>query len=104
MRVVWLVLSCAPVLAGGCSSDKAMPHQGYVEGEYVHVASPLGGRLEKLHVQRGQTIDAKAALFKLEADEEAAAKLQADEQLRASQAQFSTCFRRRHRQDPTARR
>jgi HlyD family secretion protein len=88
MRVVWLALSCALAL-GGCSSDKPTAYQGYVEGEYVHVASPFGGRLERLHVQRGQTIGAKAALFKLEADEETAAKRQADEQLRASQAQLA---------------
>jgi len=88
MRVPWLALSCALALVG-CSSDKPSAYQGYVEGEYVHVASPFGGRLERLHVQRGQTVAAKAALFKLEADEETAAKQQADEQLRASQAQLA---------------
>ncbi len=89
MRETWLALSCASALLCGCSSDKPSTHQGYVEGEYVHVASPMGGRLERLFVQRGQTVDAKAALFKLEADEEAAAKQQADEQLKAAQAQLA---------------
>jgi HlyD family secretion protein len=89
MRETWLAWSCASVLLCGCSSDKPSTYQGYVEGEYVHVASPVGGRLERLMVQRGQTIDAKAALFKLEADEETAAKQQADEQLKAAQAQLA---------------
>ncbi|HEX6690632.1 MAG TPA: HlyD family efflux transporter periplasmic adaptor subunit [Burkholderiales bacterium] len=90
MRDTRLALLCALALCGGCSSsDRPSTFQGYVEGEYVHVASPVGGRLERLLVQRGQTIDAKAALFKLETDEEAAAKRQADEQLRASQAQLA---------------
>jgi HlyD family secretion protein len=53
------------------------------------MASSLGGRLERLFVQRGQQVEAKAALFKLEADDEAAAKRQADEQLKASQAQLA---------------
>ena len=89
MRDTWLALSFALVLMSGCSSDKPSAYQGYVEGEYVHVASPVGGRLQRLLVQRGQTIDARAALFKLEADEETAAKQQADEQLKAAQAQLA---------------
>ena len=83
----------APLVAlgilGGCSGETPSTYQGYVEGEYVHVASPVGGRLERLLVQRGQTIEAKAPLFQLEAEEETAAKRQADEQLKASQAQLA---------------
>ena len=83
----------APLVAlgilGGCSGETPSTYQGYVEGEYVHVASPVGGRLERLLVQRGQTIEAKAPLFQLESEEETAAKRQADEQLKASQAQLA---------------
>lgn len=53
------------------------------------MASPVAGRLEKLHVQRGQTVEAKAPLFDLEADQEAAAKRQADEQLNSEEAQLA---------------
>jgi HlyD family secretion protein len=76
-------------LLAGCSSEKPSAYQGYVEGEYVHVASPVAGRLEKLQVQRGQTIEAKAPLFELEAEQETAAKQQADEQLNAAEAQLA---------------
>ncbi|MFL6563471.1 MAG: HlyD family secretion protein [Burkholderiales bacterium] len=82
------LLIVAGILAA-CSGDKPATYQGYVEGEYVHVASPVGGRLERLLVQRGQTVEPKAPLFKLEAEEETAAKRQADEQLKASQAQLA---------------
>jgi HlyD family secretion protein len=82
-------LACALALFAGCSADPPPTYQGYVEGEYVHMASPLGGRLERLQVQRGQTIVAGAPLFKLEAVEEAAAKQQADDQLKAAQAQLA---------------
>jgi len=81
------VLLCA--LAAGCSGDKLAAYQGYVEGEYVHVASPIGGRLDRLLVERGQTVDAKAPLFELESEQEQAAKRQADEQLKAAQAQLA---------------
>jgi HlyD family secretion protein len=76
-------------LAGGCSDGKPPAYQGYVEGDYVHVASPVGGRLDHLLVQRGQPVAANAVLFELESQEETAAKRQADEQLKAAQAQLA---------------
>jgi HlyD family secretion protein len=86
LRQALLVLAC---LLSACSGDKPGSYQGYVEGEYVHVASPVGGRLDRLLVQRGQAVAAKAALFELESEQEAAAKRQADEQLKAAQAQLA---------------
>ena len=88
MRHIALALSIAATVVA-CSGDKTATYQGYVEGEYVHVASPVGGRLERLLVQRGQTVEAKAPLFSLEAEQETAAKQQADEQLKAAQAQLA---------------
>ncbi len=83
-----LVLLTA-VLVGGCSREAQNGYQGWVEGEYVHVASPVGGRLERLFVERGQSVAARATLFQLEADEETAARRYADEQLRAAEAQLA---------------
>ena len=55
-------------LVTGC--DQALPPsgtvQGYVEGEFVYIAPPLPGRLEKLFVQRGGTVASGAPLFELE--------------------------------------
>jgi HlyD family secretion protein len=73
----------------GCAGDKPGTYQGYVEGEFVHVASPLGGRLEHLAVQRGQQVEADAPLFTLELEQETAAKHQAEEQLHAAQARLA---------------
>ena len=84
-----LALSCTLAWLGGCSAEKSLGYQGYVEGEYVYLASPLAGRLERLMVQRGQKVEAGTALFKLEAVDEAAAKQQADDQLKAAQAQLA---------------
>jgi HlyD family secretion protein len=89
MRYAPLTLAVASVTLCGCPGEKPFSYQGYVEGEYVHVASPVGGRLERLLVRRGQTIEAKAPLFELESDEETAAKRQAEEQLKAAQAQLA---------------
>lgn len=80
--------SFALALLAGCSREPPA-FQGYVEGEYVYVASPVGGRLERLLVQRGQTVEARTALFSLDSEEETAAKQQADEQLKAAEAQLA---------------
>jgi len=84
-----LLLALFAIALCGCSGEKSSGYQGYVEGEYVYVASPVGGRLERLLVQRGQTVDAKVSLFNLEAEQESAAKQQADEQLKATEAQLA---------------
>jgi HlyD family secretion protein len=89
MRHLAFLLCIIPGGLIGCSADKPVAFQGYVEGDYVYVASPVGGRLDRLLVNRGQTIQAGTPLFQLEADEEKAARLQADEQLKASQAQLA---------------
>jgi HlyD family secretion protein len=72
-----------------CSRTGPKTYQGYVEGEFVHVAAGTGGRLERLFVQRGQTIAANVPLFELEAKQEAAAVRQADETLAATRAQLA---------------
>jgi HlyD family secretion protein len=87
-RAVFFLLIASGTFAG-CSHEGKAPYQGYVEGEYVYVASSVGGRLDRLAVQRGQTIEDKAALFDLESDQEAAAKRQADEQLKAAESQLA---------------
>jgi multidrug resistance efflux pump len=55
-------------LLSACSNDSPSSYQGYVEGEFVHVAAPLAGRLEQLLVQRGQSVEERTLLFTLEAD------------------------------------
>jgi HlyD family secretion protein len=87
-RAAYFLLVVSGALAG-CSHEGPSAYQGYVEGEYVYVASSVGGRLDKLNVQRGQAIADKAALFDLESDQEAAAKRQADEQLKAAESQLA---------------
>jgi len=82
------LLACA-LLAAGCSGERSTGYQGYVEGDFVHLASAVAGRLDKLLVQRGQNVAAGAGVFRIEADEQAAALRQADEQVRAAQAQLA---------------
>lgn len=63
--------------------------QGYAEGEYVRVASSFAGRLERLHVQRGEYVKAGAPLFALENESESAGRREAEQRLRAAEAQLA---------------
>jgi len=71
--------------------DRAAPngYQGYLEGEFIYLASPLAGRLEKLAVQKGAQVSAGAPLFNLEQGAELATLREAAERLRQSQARLA---------------
>src|SRR3954464_3379570 len=55
-----------------CGQAKVASYQGYVEGDYVLIASPYAGSLQALNVTRGQTVESGTALFTLEQQNEAA--------------------------------
>jgi HlyD family secretion protein len=63
--------------------------QGYIEGEYVYVAAPLGGALTNLAVARGGEVKAGQLLFELERGSEAAAVQQAEKNLAQAQANLT---------------
>ena len=48
----WFLLLA--VLLSSCHKTDDAYWQGYVEGEYVMLASPYAGQLQKLHVRRGE--------------------------------------------------
>jgi HlyD family secretion protein len=78
------------ILLTGCGGPPVeSSYQGYVEGEFVQVGSPLGGTLESLSVARGQNVAAGAPLFALERATETAAVAQAEAQLKAAQARLA---------------
>lgn len=81
-------LILAALALAGCAPKNPGGWQGYVEGEFVYVAAPLGGQLEKLSVQKGARVAAGAPLFALERSAELAAQRQAAEQLGAVQARL----------------
>lgn len=72
----------------GCARRAPAGFQGYVEGEFVYVAAPLAGQLEKLSVQKGSRVAAGAPLFTLERSAELATQRQTAEQLGAVQARL----------------
>jgi HlyD family secretion protein len=77
------------LLLAACSRREPAGFQGYVEGEFVHIAAPLPGQLEKLSVSRGTRVDAGAPLFALEQSAELSTLREAVERLRQAQARVA---------------
>jgi HlyD family secretion protein len=59
-------------LIGGCGRGEDDRVQGYIEGEYVYISCPTPGRLERLLVQRGETVSEGQLLFEIESARERA--------------------------------
>ena len=91
------------IVLAGCGGPPAeTTYQGYVEGEFVLVASPYGGTLETLSVARGQSVAAGAPLFALEHASETAAVSQAAAQLKATEARLANLGEARRRPEQAA--
>ena len=82
------ILAQLIVLGAGCTKNTNGSFQGYIEGEYVYIASPLAGALTRLTVARGDSVQAGQLLFELERQSEAAAIAQAEKNLAQAQAQL----------------
>jgi len=74
-------LVCTGTLVSGCSDGNNGAFQGYIEGEYLLVSSPLAGQLDKLSVNRGDRVAAGDILFTLEHSFEQAAFDEAEQVL-----------------------
>jgi len=61
-----VLLGLSLFIIAGCRDNGNNTYQGYVEGEYQYISSPLGGRLEILSVARGKTVAAGQPLFTLD--------------------------------------
>jgi HlyD family secretion protein len=84
IRTLAFLLALALV---ACGPKGRAPLQGYIEGEFVRVAAPFAGTLVRLDAQRGLQVQPGAPLFSLEAENEVAARREAEERLRRAQAQ-----------------
>ena len=83
-----LALLAAVILLAGCGEPADDGWQGYIEGEYVMLASPAAGQLQKLYVRRGDEIEPGKPAFALEQESERAARLQSEEQLKSAEARL----------------
>ncbi len=73
-------------LFAACNRPTGNRVQGYVEGEFVYVASPASGALEGLHVHRGAQVNQGDPLFTLDSAPEKAASEEAKRRLEQAHA------------------
>lgn len=92
-----LIASLALLGLAGCEKPPADTLQGYVEGEFVRMASPFTGTLEKLNVRRGDRVAAGAALYALESASEKAGTEEARNRLASAQARLDNLLSGRRR-------
>jgi HlyD family secretion protein len=83
------VVSVLALAVGACSRPQPARYQGYLEGEFVYVAAPLAGRVDKLAVTRGARVEPGTLLFVLERESELAAQSQSADELRAAEARLA---------------
>lgn len=89
-RQLFFRMGALALLAGlaGCSRPHPDRVQGYVEGEYVYVAAPIGGALETLYVRRGTEVKGGDALFVLDSAPERASRNEAERKLAQGRANW----------------
>src|SRR5438552_4218881 len=81
-------LLLAIALLAACEKHEEGVWQGYVEGEYVLLASPYAGQLQKLFVRRGDPVEAGKPMFVLEQESERQGRTEAGERLKSAQARL----------------
>jgi HlyD family secretion protein len=87
---LWTIaLGTAVIALAGCAPKPPSAFQGYIEGEWVYVACPLGGQLTNLAVQRGTEVKAGQLLFELEALSESAAAREAEGRVSEAEARLA---------------
>ncbi len=87
--IMGLVFCIIALTLFGCTKKASDSYQGYAEGEFVFVAAPTAGRLEKRWVQRGQEVEAGAPLFTLEQENELAGRREAEAGVRNAEARLA---------------
>lgn len=76
------------LFAGACTGDADVLLNGYVEGEFVLVASPHGGTLARLAVARGDEVKRGDPLFAIDDTLEQAAVDEAQARVQAAEARI----------------
>ncbi|MEO7244321.1 MAG: HlyD family efflux transporter periplasmic adaptor subunit [Rubrivivax sp.] len=82
-----IVLASLLVYVAGCTREAPAGWSGYLEGEYVQVASGQAGTLTRLAVAEGASVQAGELLFTLEDTSEQAGTREAQARVAAAEAQ-----------------
>lgn len=92
------LLAMAAALSG-CVGDADPGWSGYAQADLVYIASPSGGLLQRLEVQRGDKVAAAAPLYQIDSAPEAYSKQAAQAQQQRADAQVADLNKGRREQE-----
>lgn len=75
------IVCLAGLVTTACENNHLDYFQGYVEGEYLYISSPIGGKLEALPISKGMTVAENDLLFQLDRTLESAGVVEAEQNL-----------------------
>jgi HlyD family secretion protein len=81
-----ILIAALLFVSSGCADRNQAYFQGYAEGEFVYVSSPIAGELKRLEVRRGEQVKVSDPLFLLDDVSERAARDEAARRLKQAQA------------------
>lgn len=85
---LWHLVLLLTGLLCACTDYEHSPLQGYIEGEYTQLSSPIAGKLSKLAVVRGEYVSQGQLLFLLDNRPESDQLQRATAQTESSKAQY----------------
>lgn len=87
------ILGCFALLAlGSCQKEEITPNRGKVKFETISVSSKLAGRIDKILVKEGQTVQKGDTLAIIDIPEVQAKMMQAEGAIMAAQGQLNMAF------------
>lgn len=87
------ILGCFALLAlGSCQKEEITPNRGKVKFETISVSSKLAGRIDKILVKEGQTVQRGDTLAIIDIPEVQAKMMQAEGAIMAAQGQLNMAF------------
>lgn len=96
----WLLLGVLGLSACQQEADTSLP--GYVEADYVRIATPVAGYLRELQVAEGQAVSVDQPLFRLESNESISNQQAAAAALQKAQAQAADLNKGKRSEEITA--
>ena len=98
-RAYALGLAASLLIVSGCKPAATTGWSGYVEGDYLYLAAPIGGRVESLAVSAGQQVNQGAPLFSLDKEIEDASHDEASARALSAKAQAANADKGKRREE-----
>lgn len=74
------------VFFSGCDNGPKNEYQGYIEGDYLYVSSPVGGKVLRKNVIKGDRVEKGTLLFELDPEPEQSRYMEAKGQFQTAEA------------------